>query len=97
MPVTPEDVRHIARLARLHVPPEDEPRVAAELSRILGYVDQLGSVDTSSVEPLTYLLDADAPSALRPDAVRPRFTREDALAEAPDATDAYVRVPKVIA
>lgn len=96
MPVTPEDVRHIARLARLHVRAEDEPHVAADLSRILDYMDQLASVDTRAVEPLTHLLDEEAPAPLRPDVVAPRFTRQDALAEAPDTTDAFVRVPRVI-
>jgi len=94
MSVTREDVRHIAALARLRFGEEEEGRMADELSRILGYVEQLRGLDTEGVPPMTHVLGLE--NVLRPDEVAPRIAREDALRNAPDADGEHVRVPKVI-
>ena len=51
MPVTPEDVRHIAELARLGVDAERVPQLVAELNGILSHMDVLSQVDTGDVDP----------------------------------------------
>jgi aspartyl-tRNA(Asn)/glutamyl-tRNA(Gln) amidotransferase subunit C len=98
MRVTPDDVRHIAALARLRFSADEQDRLAGELSRILDYVDQLGELDTSEVPPLAHVLSASvgAPSAVRPDRAEQRISHDEALANAPDTDGTYFRVPKVI-
>ncbi|MGZ6253744.1 MAG: Asp-tRNA(Asn)/Glu-tRNA(Gln) amidotransferase subunit GatC, partial [Candidatus Binataceae bacterium] len=46
-----EQVRHVARLARLELAPAEEQRLQVEMSEMLGYVDKLNELDTEAVEP----------------------------------------------
>ena len=57
MPVSTEQVRHIAKLARIAMSDEEIERLAPELNNILGWVEQLGEVNTDGVEPLTAVID----------------------------------------
>ena len=61
MSVTNEQVRNIARLARIAMSDEELERLVPELNNILGWVEQLGEVDTDGVEPLTAVV----PNTLR--------------------------------
>jgi len=94
MPLTLEEVRHIARLARLRLTAEEERRYAEQLSAILDYADRLKRVDTSGVPPMAGVQDLEAP--LRPDAPRPGLARERALANAPAIADGMFLVPPVL-
>ena len=51
MSLTPDQVKHVAKLANLPLSSEEEEKYAEQLSKILEYVDQLNSVDTKNVEP----------------------------------------------
>ena len=94
MSVTSEQVRHIANLARIAMSDEELERFVPELNNILGWVEQLGEVDTSGVEPLTAVIDQKL--RLRDDAVTDGNRREDILANAPEAEHGFFAVPKVI-
>jgi aspartyl-tRNA(Asn)/glutamyl-tRNA(Gln) amidotransferase subunit C len=94
MAVPPEEVRRLAKLARLRFSPDDETRLAGEMTRILDYIDQLKEVDVDGVEPLLHVLDLE--NVFRPDEATQRITREQALQNAPKSDGDYVRVPKVI-
>ncbi len=94
MAVSIDEVRHIARLARLEFDAEEERRLALEMSAILKYMDVLNELDTSDVEPMTHVLDLS--NVTRPDVARQRITREQALKNAPDTDGEFFRVPKVI-
>lgn len=94
MAVSRDDVRAMARLARLHVAPGEEERFASDLSDLLDYAEQLGQLDLDGVPPMSRVPGVHV--TLREDAVVERTMREDALAAAPDADDAFFRVPKVI-
>lgn len=94
MSVTREEVRHIAKLARLKVSEEEEIQLASDLSDVLGYMDILNRLDTSRVDPFV-LADAHG-SMLRRDEATQRISRVEALRNAPDSDDEYFRVPKVI-
>jgi aspartyl-tRNA(Asn)/glutamyl-tRNA(Gln) amidotransferase subunit C len=94
MSVSRSDVHYIAALARLRFSDADEQRLAAELSRVLSYVEQLGELDTTGVPPMAQVLDLQ--NVLRADEVNERISRDGALALAPDADGEYFRVPKVI-
>jgi aspartyl-tRNA(Asn)/glutamyl-tRNA(Gln) amidotransferase subunit C len=75
------DVLKVARLARLELEPDEVRRMAAELSAIVGYVQQLSELDTSEVPP-TAQVHVDR-LALRDDEPVPSLPHEDALSEAP--------------
>ena len=94
MSVTNEQVRHIAKLARIAMSDEELERMVPELNNILGWIEQLGEVDADGVEPLTAVI----PNALRlrEDKVTDGDCREDVLANAPFAEHGFFAVPKVI-
>ncbi|MFW5972498.1 MAG: Asp-tRNA(Asn)/Glu-tRNA(Gln) amidotransferase subunit GatC [Bacteroidota bacterium] len=94
MSVTIDEVRRIARLARLSFSPDEEKRMAKELSAILDYMETLNELDTSDVPPMSHVLDLS--NVTRPDVARTRISREEALKNAPEADDRFFRVPKVI-
>lgn len=94
MSVTNEQVRHIAKLARIAMSDEEVERMVPELNAILGWVEQLGEVDTDGVEPLTAVV----PNTLRlrADAVTDGNIRDEVLMNAPVAEHGFFAVPKVI-
>ena len=94
MSVSPEQVRHIAKLARIAMSEEELERLLPELNNILGWVEQLGEVNTDGVEPLATVIDQEL--RLREDAVTDGNIRDQVLANAPDAQHGFFAVPKVI-
>ena len=94
MSVTVEEVRHIARLARLRLTEVEEVGMADQLSKILDYIEQLNELDTSGVEPMSHVLDL--VNATRDDIVEQRISHEDALRNAPAADSDYFRVPRFV-
>jgi aspartyl-tRNA(Asn)/glutamyl-tRNA(Gln) amidotransferase subunit C len=94
MPVSNDQVRHIAKLARIAMSHEEIERLAPELNNILGWVEQLGEVNTDGVEPLTAVIDQKL--RLRDDVVTDGNIRDEVLANAPEAQHGFFAVPKVI-
>jgi aspartyl-tRNA(Asn)/glutamyl-tRNA(Gln) amidotransferase subunit C len=91
-----DEVRRIARLARLRLSPEEEVAFAGQLSAILDHVAQLGELDVSQVEPMTHALAAGDPVALREDLPLPTLPPELALANAPAREGTCFKVPRII-
>lgn len=87
-------VARIATLARIEVPEDQLEPLARELSGILGWVEQLGEVDTSAVEPMRSVMDIR--QDWRGDAVDDGSREDDILKNAPKAHDGYFVVPKVV-
>lgn len=94
MSVTAPQVRHIANLARIAMSDEEIERLVPELNNILGWVEQLGEVDTDGVEPLATVIEQKL--RLRDDEVTDGDRRDDILANAPAAEHGFFAVPKVI-
>jgi aspartyl-tRNA(Asn)/glutamyl-tRNA(Gln) amidotransferase subunit C len=94
MPVSTEQVRHIAKLARIAISDDEIERLAPELNNILGWVEQLGEVNTEGVEPLATVIDQKL--RLRDDVVTEGNIRDEILANAPEAQHGFFAVPKVI-
>jgi aspartyl-tRNA(Asn)/glutamyl-tRNA(Gln) amidotransferase subunit C len=94
MSVTSQQVRHIATLARIAMSDEELERFVPELNNILGWVEQLGEVNTDGVEPLATVVDQKL--RLRDDAVTDGNIRDEVLANAPEAQHGFFAVPKVI-
>ena len=94
MSVSPEQVRHIAKLARIGMTDTEIEALVPELNNILGWVEQLGEVDTDGVEPLATVIDLKL--RLRDDAVTDGNIRDAVLGNAPEAQHGFFAVPKVI-
>ena len=94
MSVNTEQVRHIAKLARIATSEEQIASLVPELNQILGWVEQLAAVDTEGVEPLTAVIDLK--QHLRDDVIDDGNIRDKILANAPDAQHGFFAVPKVI-
>ncbi len=94
MSVDTKQVRHIAKLARIAMSDGDIEAMVPELNGIIGWVEQLGEVDTEGVEPLTAVIDQKL--RLRDDVVTDGDCRDAVLANAPEAQHGFFAVPKVI-
>ncbi|MEW5724332.1 MAG: Asp-tRNA(Asn)/Glu-tRNA(Gln) amidotransferase subunit GatC [Thermodesulfobacteriota bacterium] len=94
MKIKREEVEHVAVLARLRITPEEADRLTGQLNRILEYMDKLGELDVSGIEPMAHALSLATP--LREDQVRPSLPPDESLANAPDRQGDFFRVPKVI-
>lgn len=94
MSVNTDQVRHIARLARIKMSDEEIEALAPELNNILGWIEQLGEVNTDGVEPLTAVIENKL--RLRDDVVNDGNCRDEVLANAPGAEHGFFAVPKVI-
>ena len=94
MAVTIEDVRKVAYLARLSFSPEEEARLAEDLSRILEYAQKLSELDTEGVPPTSHVLPIH--NVFREDVVTPSLPQDELLANAPSRWRGFFRVPKVI-
>jgi aspartyl-tRNA(Asn)/glutamyl-tRNA(Gln) amidotransferase subunit C len=89
-----EQVRHVARLARLELGTEEEARLQADLSSILSYVDKLNELDTRDVPPTAQVGEAGTP--MRDDAAINRPMADEMLANAPARLGGFFKVPKII-
>ena len=87
-------IEHLSRLARLALTEEERNRYGSQLDNILCYVEKLNELDTAGIEPTSHVISIS--NVIREDIVRPSLDRDDALMNAPDKTDAFYRVPKII-
>ncbi len=94
MSVDTATVKRIAGLARIAITDDEAARIAPELDNIMGWIEQLGEVDTAAVAPMTAVI----PNTLRlrDDVVTDGGVREAVLANAPQAEHGFFAVPKVI-
>jgi aspartyl-tRNA(Asn)/glutamyl-tRNA(Gln) amidotransferase subunit C len=89
-----EQVRHVARLARLELAPDEERRLQIDMSEMLGYVDKLNELDTDNVEPTAQVGDSGTP--VREDLVTNHAAADAMLANAPAREGFFFKVPKII-
>ena len=94
MSVDQAAVRRIARLARIAVGEDEVPHLQGEINAILSFVEALGAVDVSGVEPMTSVIPMKLP--MRQDVVTDGGIETLVLANAPLAEDDFFLVPKVI-
>ena len=93
--ISDDDVRHVAKLARLHLEPDEISRMTVELAKILDHIDKMGELgaDMAGVEPTAHVLDL--ANVTRPDKERPSVARDEALRNAPAVADDCFRVPRM--
>jgi aspartyl-tRNA(Asn)/glutamyl-tRNA(Gln) amidotransferase subunit C len=92
--ISPEEVEHVAQLAKLALTPEERESVAGHLDRILDYVDVLQQLDTEGVEPTFHAIPV--PTPLREDVATEPLDPELAMSNAPERAGTAFVVPKVI-
>jgi aspartyl-tRNA(Asn)/glutamyl-tRNA(Gln) amidotransferase subunit C len=93
MPLSRDQVRHVAMLARIGLEPGDEDFYAEQLSGILEHIDRLQQVDTDDIPPTAQVVEI--VNQLREDVPRPCLTQAEALANAPAVQDGFFRVPSI--
>lgn len=94
MKITDEVINHLADLARLSFSAEEKTELKQDLEKMIGFVEKLKEVDTTSVEPLIHITDAE--NILRDDEVHQTISRQEALLNAPQTDGNFFIVPKVI-
>ena len=94
MSLSKEQTQKVASLARLRLKDEELERLAPQLSNIIGFVEELSKLDTEGVEPLANVVDIPLP--LREDVVNDGNCAEEVMANAPEETQGYFVVPKVV-
>ncbi|MFP4098835.1 MAG: Asp-tRNA(Asn)/Glu-tRNA(Gln) amidotransferase subunit GatC [Alphaproteobacteria bacterium] len=94
MSLSKEETKKVAGLARLHMGEEELERLAPQLSKIIGFVEKLSKLDTGGVKPLANVVDIDLP--LREDIINDGKCTDEILANAPESTQGYFVVPKIV-
>ena len=94
MKITPEEISHVANLARLHMTQPEVEEMAKQLDEILSYVTKLNELDTQGVRPTTHAISI--VNAFREDEVKPSLEHDKALANGPEQNGESYVVPRVI-
>lgn len=87
-------IEHIAHLARLSLSDKEKGLFGGQLDGILSYMDKLNELDTREIEPTSHVIAIS--NITRDDVPGQSLDREDALMNAPDKTEKFYRVPKII-
>ena len=90
-----EQVRKVAKLARLQLSDSEIEEFTGQLGAILGYVEKMNELDTEGVEPLAHCLPIS--NVFRADEVEPSLGTDRALANAPERDGPFFTVPKILA
>lgn len=94
MKISNEEVKHIAKLAKLSLSEEEVEKFSTELGQIAEFVEQLNEVDISGVSPTAHVVDKK--NVFRKDEMKPSFAREQILKNAPSKEAGCISVPKVV-
>jgi aspartyl-tRNA(Asn)/glutamyl-tRNA(Gln) amidotransferase subunit C len=94
MKIDDKIVDKLADLAKLEFDEASKQGIIKDLDRIVGFIEKLNEVDTSSVEPLVYM--SDSTNVMREDVVKQVITQAEALKNAPKKDSDYIKAPKVI-
>lgn len=92
--LTPEEVRHVAMLARLGLSEDEVETFREQLGQVLEYIETLQQVDTSPVPSTAQVLSH--VNVMRPDVARPSLSTAEVLANAPEDEGGFFRVPAVM-
>lgn len=94
MKISREEIEHIASLARLYLTEEEKDLFGSQLASILDYMEKLNELDTRDISPTSHVLPLS--NVMHYDMPSHSISREDALRNAPEHTEKFYRVPKII-
>ena len=93
MAITRDDVKHIAKLARIELKAEELEKFRSDLNKVLGYVEVLKTVDTEGVEPLATVTGLE--NVWREDKAEESEVQEEIVKNAPERKGKFIKVKKV--
>ena len=91
--ISEEEVKHVAKLARLELTEDEVKKYSKQLGDILKYVEQMKEVDTTGIEPMPHAIPIY--NVMREDVVKYEETKEELMKNAPYEEDGFFRVPKI--
>lgn len=91
--ISTEDVKHVAKLARLELTDEEINKYSKQLGDILKYVEQMNEIDTTNIDPMPHAIPVY--NVMREDVVKYEETKEELMQNAPFEEDGFFRVPKI--
>ncbi len=94
MPISKDEVRHVAALARLAPSEDDIELYTGQIQRILAHVDKISELDTEGVEPTTSTTPVSGP--MREDEIKKSLSQDEALSNAPVSERGCFKVPQII-
>ena len=94
MPVSIQDVEHVALLARLQLNEDEKAAFQRELNAILTYVEKINELDTDNIEPTLHVLPLR--NVFRNDEMKPSPDKKEMLKNAPDVYEGFFKVPPVL-
>jgi aspartyl-tRNA(Asn)/glutamyl-tRNA(Gln) amidotransferase subunit C len=94
MPLSEKDVQYVAKLARLEITEAEVEKYTKQLGNILGYIEEMGKLDTANVEPLTHPLDMK--NVFREDVLIPSLTQQEVLSNGPEVQSGHFKVPRIM-
>ena len=94
MRINEDEIKNVARLARLNLKDDEISSMAKQLDQILAYVQKLNEVDTTGIKATSHAIDS--VNAFRPDQLQESLPREKALANSAKHNDEAFVVPRVI-
>lgn len=94
MKISSADVEKIANLARLDLKDGEAASYGSQLSNIMAYIEKLNELDTDNIAPTTHV--GGLKNVTRPDETAPPLSNDEALSNAPDPSNGFYRVPKII-
>jgi aspartyl-tRNA(Asn)/glutamyl-tRNA(Gln) amidotransferase subunit C len=92
--ISDEDVKKLARLARLEISEDDATALSKDLNSILDHIKQLEKIDVSQVEPMSHV--HGIANVFREDTIYQPVAPEKILSQAPDRFENFIRVPLII-
>jgi aspartyl-tRNA(Asn)/glutamyl-tRNA(Gln) amidotransferase subunit C len=94
MEITDDLIDHIAHLARLNFDGSEKEAMKGDMKRIIGFIDQLNTIDTNGVEPLVFM--SESINVLREDEIKQEVTQQEALKNAGHHDSDYFKIAKVL-
>ena len=91
--ISRDDVKHVAKLARLELTEDEKEMFTHQLGDVLAHVEKMNEVDTTGVEPMNHPIDF--VNVMREDNKIYENTREELMANAPDIEGEFFKVPKI--
>lgn len=91
--ISTDDVKHVAKLARLELTDDEINKYSKQLGDILKYVEQMNEIDTTGIEPMPHAIPVY--NVMREDIVKYEQTKQELMANAPYEEDGFFRVPKI--
>lgn len=94
MAITLKDLEYLAKLSKLELSEAEKPLFAQEINAILASMEEFQQLDAAQIPPAIHILPLE--NVFREDNCRPCLSREEALSNAPEHTDEYFRVPRIL-